>query len=206
MKRLELLVLALAVIIGVMGSVSFAADSRYPDWPCVQIKVPELSPGALWAGPSIEDVGDKWKSDSAVSDLVRRVAVRRTPLEEAEKMVSGFVTGPAAERQTKATLLFAGLFDTLNGERSIVMNGIERLARKRTELAEKIRADVLNLQALQRAPAQDQAKIAELANEIEWETRIFEDRRKTISYVCEVPVLIEQRLFGLARIIQKSLD
>jgi hypothetical protein len=206
MKRLELLVLALAVIIGVMGSVSFAADSRYPDWPCVQIKVPELSPGALWAGPSIEDVGDKWKSDSAVSDLVRRVAVRRTPLEEAEKMVAGFVTGPAAERQTKATLLFAGLFDTLNGERSIVMNGIERLARKRTELAEKIRADVLNLQALQRAPAQDQAKIAELANEIEWETRIFEDRRKTISYVCEVPVLIEQRLFGLARIIQKSLD
>ena len=206
MKRLELLVLALAVIIGGISSVSFAADSRYPDWPCVQIKVPELSPGAMWAGPPIEDVGDTWKSDAAVSDLVRRLAVRRTPLEDAEKMVAAFLTGAAAERHTKAKLLFAGLFDTLNGERNTVMNGIERLARKRTELADKIRADVLNLQALQRAPAQDQAKIGELANEIEWETRIFEDRRKTISYVCEVPVLIEQRLFGLARIIQKSLE
>jgi hypothetical protein len=206
MKRLELLVLALAVIIGVMGSVSFAADSRYPDWPCVQIKVPELSPGALWAGPSIEDVGDKWKSDSAVSDLIRRVAARRTPLEDAEKLVAGFVTGSPDERQHKAKLLFAGLFDTLNGERSTVMNGIERLARKRTELAEKIRSDVLNLQALQSGPTQDAAKTSDLANEIEWETRIFEDRRKTITYVCEVPVLIEQRLFGLARTIQMSLE
>jgi hypothetical protein len=205
MKRLALVGLVLVGICGLPG-LSPAADSRYPDWPCVQIKVPEISPGAMWAGPSIEDVGDKWKSDSAVTDLVRRVAARRTPLEEAEKMVAGFVTGPAAERETKAKLLFAGLFDTLNSERSTVMNGIERLARKRAELAEKIRADVLALQALQRAPAEDQAKIGELANEIEWETRIFEDRRKTITYVCEVPVLIEQRLFALARAIQKSLE
>jgi hypothetical protein len=205
MKRLELLVLVLVGICGVQG-VSFGADPRYPDWPCVQIKVPEISAGAMWAGPPIEDVGEKWKSDSAVSDLVRRVAARRTPLEDAGKMVAGFLTGPAGERQMKAKLLFAGVFDSLNRERNTVMNGIERLARKRTELAEKIRSDILNLQALQSAPAQDQAKIGELANEIEWETRIFEDRRKSISYVCEVPVLIEQRLFGLARAIQKSLE
>jgi hypothetical protein len=205
MKRLELVLVLVVGIYGVQGT-SFGADPRYPDWPCVQIKVPEISPGAMWAGPPIEDVGDKWKSDSAVSDLVRRVAVRRTPLEDAEKLVAGFVTGSPDERQQKAKLLFAGLFDTLNGERSTVMNGIERLARKRTELAEKIRSDVLNLQALQSAPTQDQAKTSDLANEIEWETRIFEDRRKTITYVCEVPVMIEQRLFGLARAIQKSLE
>jgi hypothetical protein len=204
MRATGLLVLLGGIL--AMQGVSFGADPRYPDWPCVQIKVPELSPGAIWVGPAIDDVGEKWRSDSAVSDLVRRVAARRTPLEDAGKMVAGFLTGPADERQMKAKLLFAGVFDTLNGERHTVMNGIERLARKRTELAEKIRSDVLNLQALQNAPAPDQAKIGELANEIEWETRIFEDRRKTISYVCEVPVLIEQRLFGLARAIQQSLE
>ena len=45
-----------------------------------------------------------------------------------------------------------------------------------------------------------------MANRIQWDTRIFEERRKTISYVCEVPVLIEQRLFALAREIQQSLE
>jgi hypothetical protein len=38
------------------------------------------------------------------------------------------------------------------------------------------------------------------------DTRIFEERRKTMSFVCEVPVLIEQRLFALARAIQQSLE
>jgi hypothetical protein len=41
---------------------------------------------------------------------------------------------------------------------------------------------------------------------MEWDTRIFEERRKTMNFVCEVPVLIEQRLFALARAIQQSLE
>jgi hypothetical protein len=32
------------------------------------------------------------------------------------------------------------------------------------------------------------------------------ERRKTMNFVCEVPVLIEQRLFALARAIQQSLE
>ena len=39
-----------------------------------------------------------------------------------------------------------------------------------------------------------------------WDTRIFEERRKTIGYACEVPVLIEQRLFALARMIEQSIE
>ena len=45
-----------------------------------------------------------------------------------------------------------------------------------------------------------------LGGEVEWSTRIFEDRRKTIRYVCEVPTIIEQRVFTLARAIQKALE
>src|SRR5262249_17912598 len=44
----------------------------------------------------------------------------------------------------------------------------------------------------------DQGRIEELTNRVEWDTRIFEERRKTMNFVCEVPVLIEQRLFALA--------
>ena len=50
----------------------------------------------------------------------------------------------------------------------------------------------------------NQAEIDDLANQLAWETRIFEDRRKSTSYVCEVPVLIEKRLFDLGRAIQDA--
>jgi hypothetical protein len=48
--------------------------------------------------------------------------------------------------------------------------------------------------------------VNELTNSIEWDTRVFEDQRKTISYVCEVPIIIERRLGALARAIQQSIE
>jgi hypothetical protein len=61
--------------------IGHAADPRYPDWPCVQAKVPEVSLAAVWAGPELGDATDKWKEDMAVSALVERLAARRTPLD-----------------------------------------------------------------------------------------------------------------------------
>lgn len=183
-----------------------AADQRNPDWPCVQPKVPQMSAAAMWDGPSIADVGNSWQDDAKIKDLVSRLAPRRTPLDVAQKAIAEFITGTSAEKQDKAKKLFAGLFDTLSQERSEVMTGIERVARNEKELADKIRSDVDALHHLQDKPGEDEAKITALASQVEWSTRIFEDRRKTIRYVCEVPTTIEQRVFALARAIKQSLD
>lgn len=183
-----------------------AADQRYPDWPCVQPKVPQMSAAAMWDGPSIADVGNSWQDDPKIKDLVARLAPRRTPLDSAEKSIAAFITGSAAEKQDKAKKLFAGLFGTLSAERSEVMSGIERVSRNEKELADKIRSDVDTLHELEDKPGQDQSKITALASQVEWSTRIFEDRRKTIRYVCEVPTTIEQRVFALARAIRQCLD
>jgi hypothetical protein len=199
--------LVAAVVLGLaLRGVALAADPRYPDWPCNQMKVPDISIAAVWSGPPIDDVGAAWEADPAISDLVTRLAARRTPLTDAEKAVADVITGNAAERQQKAKLVFAGLFTTLNRERGEVMNGIERFTRKQKQFADQIRSTVLQLRELQDAPGQDEAKRNELVSRVEWETRIFEERQKTIGYVCEVPVLIEQRLFALARAIQQSLE
>jgi hypothetical protein len=187
-------------------SPSWAADPRYPDWPCVQPKVPELSTASMWDGPSIADVGERWQDDPKVKDLVDLIAARRTSMDAAQKAIGEFITGTAGEKQNKAKNVFAGLFDTLNSQRSDVMDGLERVSRKEMDLAAKIEADVNNLHALEDKPDADQAKIKTLASEIEWSTRIFEDRRKTIRYVCDVPTTIEQRIFALARAIQQTLN
>ena len=183
-----------------------AGDRRNAEWPCVQPKVPQMSVAAMWDGPSIADVGNTWQDDPKVKDLVIRLAARRTPLDAAEKAISDFVTGSDAERQDKAKKLFAGLFDDLSQQRGEIMSGIERVARKQKELADKIRADVTELHELQDKPEQDQTQINTLASQVEWSTRIFEDRRKTIRYVCEAPIAIEQRVFALGRAIRKTLN
>jgi len=187
-------------------STALAADPRYPDWPCNQLKVPDLSIAAMWSGPSIDDVGSAWEDDIAIRDLVTRLAARRTPLDEAQKAIADFITGSEAERQQKAKLVFAGLFKTLDRERGQVMQGIERYTRRQEEFADQIRSTVLELRSLQDRPDRDQSKVDALTERVEWDTRVFEERRKTISFVCEVPVRIEQRLFSLARAIQQALD
>ena len=45
----------------------------------------------------------------------------------------------------------------------------------------------------------------DLANKLAWETRIFEDRRRVVKFVCEVPTAIDQRLFALAAVFYPSL-
>ena len=197
--------MAVTIVLAFRG-VSLAADPRFPDWPCNQIKVPEISVAAVWAGPSIDDVGNAWEEDATIKDLVARLAARRTPLDDAQKAIAEAITGTESGRQQKAKLIFAGLFNTLNHERSEVMRGIERYARKQKEFSEQIRSTILQLRELQDRPDLDQSRIEELTNRVEWDTRIFEERRKTMNFVCEVPVLIEQRLFALARAIQQSLE
>ena len=199
--------ITIGIVLGVLasGSASLAADPRYPDWPCTQAKVPEISLAAVWAGPPLDDIKDKWKDDAKVGALVARLAARRTPLEEAQKAITEYLAA-SADKATAGKLLFAGLFDALNAQRSSVMNGLERVTRKQREAAEKIRADTLALQALQGASTPDQTRIDELGNQLVWQTRIFEDRRQVVKFVCEVPTAIDQRLFALGRTIQQEME
>jgi hypothetical protein len=205
MMRLRLLALAAAAI-GATGSAANAADPRYPDWPCAQAKVPEISVAAVWEGPPIDKVGETWKSDSKLRELVARLAARRTPLEDAQKAAEEFIAASGADKAEKAKLLFAGLFQELNRQRTEVMDGIDRITAKEKELAETIRADRAALSESQDSATPDPQKINDLTSRLEWGTRIYEDRRKTIRYVCDVPTVIERRLFTLGRAIAQAAE
>jgi hypothetical protein len=203
MKMRFIVATSLALVASTISS--FAADPRYPDWPCAQAKVPEISLAAVWAGPPLDDVQNKWKDDPKINGLVAKLSARRTPVDEAEKSIGEFLSG-SSEKTTAGKLLFAGLFDTLNAQRASVMSGLERITRKQRDEADRIRSDTLALQALQSAASPDQAKIDELGNQLTWETRIFEDRRRVVKFVCEVPTAIDQRLFALGRAIQQDME
>lgn len=186
------------------------------DWPCRQILVEKISLPAVWSGPPIETVD--WRKNPTMVDRVSALAARRLPLEEAERQVQSFTASFDSSRQDdkKAglTALFAGLFETLSGERAQVVGGLVRFGRRQKELAEKIRSENAAIHTQAPARSSEQAPASEAmakdaqANPqaLEWDLRIFDERRQALAYVCETPTLIEQRLFALARIIQQNLD
>jgi hypothetical protein len=194
------------VVAGCWTQSAFALDPRYPDWPCQQLKVPGIALASVWTGPPIE-TGDAAKpADEKQSELVSRLAARRTAMEDAQKLIADYVVGTSAEKQEKAKTLFAALYSTLNAQRDEVMNGIERFSRKQKAAADDIREEAQKLRQMQDKPDADPTQNEELASRLAWQTRIFEDRRKSTSYVCDVPVLIEKRLFDLGKVIQGALN
>lgn len=201
----KLSVIAMAAAIGFSAPAAFAQDPEDPDWPCMQRKVPALSVIAVWSGPAIEEALTHWQADDAVAALVQDLAARRMPLEEATAAVSAFAQGLDGDAKAeKLTLLFAGLFETLDRERGEVMAGIDRYGRKQKQMAEQIRQEQIRLSDANAAAA-DPRQIGALGEQLVLQTRIFNERRASLLFVCEVPVIIEQRLFALAHAIQNEL-
>lgn len=175
------------------------------DWPCIQKKVAELSAAQMWAGPALEQA-QEWRADPEVAALVSVLAARRTSLEEAAVEIERFAKAAGTEKERKLTLLFAGVFESLNAERARLVAGIERYARKQRALADRIRKTNLDLVAAREGrPSAASPSAPELEDTLRWDTRIYDERNQALAYVCESPVVIEQRAFALAREIQNHL-
>ena len=191
-----------------LGGAHLAVAAEDADWPCVQRKVPEISAGMVWAGPPIGDADRAaWREDPAIAELAQRLAARGVPAEADEAAIAEFAAAAGADKGRKLTLLFAGILDTINGERADILAGIERYAKRQRALAEKLETQAAELDALPVDGTADQvARRAELTEMQAWDTRIFDNRERSLSYVCEKPVQLEQRVFALARTIMAHLD
>lgn len=196
-----------AIALGLWGAggPAFAAG-EYPDWPCIQRLVPEISAGMVWAGPPLDAVPD-WRDDSAISDLADRLADRRLPAANAAAPVEEFASNGGADKDRRLTMLFAAVLDRINRERSSVIEGIGKFTRRQQALASRIESALAEADALPDAgTAKQEARRAELVEQTAWDTRIYEERERSVTYLCETPVLLEQRVFALGRTIQNFLD
>lgn len=179
--------------------------ARDPNWPCQQIKVPELSIASVWSGPAVDPTDKSWKDNPAVMQLVEQLAPRREPIEQAQALVGDFARHAGEQKQAVLTQVLVGLFDVLNQERDSVMAGLDRFGGRQKELAGAIRGDNEKLRALQANSTSDPNAVQQMTQQVTWEAEVFQDRRQALSYACDVPGKIEQRLFTLARQIQQEM-
>ena len=197
---------ALALLLALAAGTTRAQPQQDPDWPCVQRLVPELAAGQMWSGP--EPAAGFWAADPEIAPLALRVADLAVPMDEVERLVAAFAAAqPAAERDSRLALLFAGTLEVLNGARAGEIEGIRRYARRQQALAQRIAEESAKLTGL--PPGPDIAPPPELADIKEardWDLRVFEDRHRSLTHLCDRPVALEQRAFALARAIQEHLS
>jgi hypothetical protein len=179
------------------------------EWPCVQRKVETLSPTAIWDGPPIDGVKG-WFREKDISDLINLISSRRVPVEEAEAKIKEFAAAqPEDQRDAKLVLLFAGLFDKIASQRRVVMSGIVKYQKSQIERAKELERQSSDIGALEskRPPGitEDTPELAQAREKFNWAQRIFQERQSNIPLACELPVLIEERLYALSRAIRGEM-
>lgn len=193
----------LVLIAALAGSAAQAQPAPDPTWPCVQRKQPHLSLAQVWTGPAPDQAALDLARDPAIAQLAAQLEQRRLPIEQAETMIADFAAGAD---NIRLTALMQAVFDLVQPERDAMIQGIARYGRKQVELAEAIDARRTRMAEMEAADNPDFDAIEAEEKALDWDERIFNERRQSLAYVCESPVLLEQRAFALGRAIASHLD
>lgn len=185
-----------------LAAPAVAASGQDPDWPCVQVLVPTLSPGQIWSGDPIGEAEPAWRDLPAIQPVIRQVTTRFSDPEKDEEAIDRFAGTLGADRNAVLTALFAGVFDTLNRERGEAIEAVRRYARGQRAMLDRIAEGLGRIDTL----PPDAPEAAALREDIAWQRRILDERRRYLTAVCDQPVLLERKLGRLARAIAAHLD
>lgn len=190
------------LILGLMAGAAEAAGPPDPDWPCVQRRMPHLSLGQMWSGPAPDAGAADLAQAADVQAVAQAISLRRTDMADAEARIAAFAAGRDA---AALTALAQATFEHIDRQRTAVMAGITRYAHKQEALDRTIHEKRDEFAALEAATPQDFDRMDAVEKDIDWSTRIFRDRQQSLTYVCETPVILEQRAFALLRLIAARL-
>lgn len=184
-----------------LGNPAFAADPTDPNWPCIQRKILRLSAGVIWPHPIPETPATLTEE---ATQLSQALALRRVSLEDAEQQITEYAAKVSGQ-ESDWTPIFTQVFQKIDRNRTKIISGIERYAEKQQILAAQI--DDLRLaidDALAKAEP-DYDKVDAIEVDLDWKSRIFEDRNRALTYVCESPVLLEKRAYSLAKLLAEQI-
>jgi len=185
-----------------MAAPAIAAGPPDPDWPCIQRRQPQLSLAQIWGGPPPDQAALELAETPEIQRVAQAIALRRMPMPEAEAAIAAFAETQDA---TGLVALFAATLDQINETRDRVMAGITRYAHNQEALDGRIEELRHQFLALEAAEDQDFDRMDAVETELDWSTRIFQDRQQSLTYVCETPVILEQRAFALGRAVAGHL-
>ncbi len=184
------------------GNPVWAATYSDPSWPCIQRKVETLSLGLMWPHP-IQKTGLQGNITAAAGELVEKLALRRISLEETQPLIAEFVQANSDVTLDVLGYVFKQTFERIATDRDNIMEGIAKYSFRQIALSQKVDKTRTRMTDLMKAAEPDFDAVDKLEEQLDWDERIFKVRAKSLTYVCETPILLEKRLFAIARELLK---
>ncbi|MDO6585303.1 hypothetical protein Q4543_07210 [Salipiger sp. 1_MG-2023] len=191
----------LALLITGWATPALAADFSDPTWPCIQRKVETLSMGLMWPAALPETTPDADKA--AIHELAATLALRRVDLDAARAASQGVASEHGHDMDLMGAV-FAQTFNALAQRRTRIIKGIGEVAQSQERLSQRIETARAEMDSIMASDTPDYDRVDALEEQVDWDSRIFNDRQKTITYLCETPTLLEKRLYALSQILQEA--
>ena len=188
-------------------------DKSPKKWPCDQVYNLKLDLQAIWQGPSIEDaLKDWWKNDDVI-EIVNKLSDPTLSEADGTKMIEDFAKKytyfgliKKSEQRDKLVFMFAGLYQKAFDKRRRQYVGIIKFVDRQEYLRKAIGKASKSLRKLRKEKADLKSpKYVEASSQLEWNTRVFDQRTRLTEYICEEPVYLSQRLGYQSRKIQSYL-
>ncbi len=201
-------------LIFVSSAHSATKDKPPKKWPCDQVYNPELNLSTIWQGPSIESaLKDWWKHDDVIeyvntlSDPTLNEEVGKQLINEFAKKYTYAGLIKKAEQKEKLVFLFAGLYQKAKDRRSRQYKGIIKFVERQEDLRKAIGSSSKLIRKYRKEKLdQKSIKYKDAASQLEWNTKVFDQRTKLTEYICEEPVFNTQRLGYQSREILSFIE
>ena len=181
----------------------FGQTQADPEWPCVQVLVPEISAASIWDGPLIDELADTEPFRQASQELVFSVLEQHQPLTESR--LDDYIGQFDAKQSNDAlTFLFKSFLDKLNVKRRGQISTIKRYTRSQIKSAQNIEKLMDRKAELEQQQDVSQ-QLEEINADLHWQKRMFKEREKSFIHFCELPREIAQQAGELARMISAKL-
>lgn len=182
-------------------------------WPCDQVYNYKLNLEALWQGPDVSKNIKNWWKDDEVIDVVSKLS---NPIltesdgikiiEEFAKEYSYFGLIPKDTQKEKLLNTFAGLYQKASDKRRRQYEGIVKFVDRQDKIRKTIGTASKKLRELKKQGFNEKnQEVIKFSSQMKWNTRVFDQRTKLTEFICEEPVLLEQRIGYQSRKIQSII-
>lgn len=177
------------------------------DWPCPQKYVAEMSWGAIWTGPSLDEVSKEGSSNPKLWDTVTLLSDDTTSEAEAITAINAYADSVEGDKKKEMTALFAKVYETMNNQRTSANAGIKRFYQRQQKVADRVNAAGAVLRKLDdKKVKHDAQEYLDAQTTLAWTSNVFDERQKLVPYMCDVPVIIERRLGTFAHAIMAQIE
>ena len=183
------------------------AQMSDPEWPCIQVLVPEIVPAVVWPMVIDESLTGTWKQDESLVAMVDQLSDLNGWTDSERELIARFVESiPENDRVITLNRLADGIVTQVNQRRAQYIRGIKRYTRQQIAISKQIELTLNQLGDLERqSDSQSVAGQAEIKETLKWHERVYDQRESSIKSLCEIPVELEEKLSRVLRELAQYL-